>query len=106
MKQFKDLKVGDVITSIDYSLDYEITKIENSKNSTVTDGFLYLYCKNNPWPFSVRDDRYYYNVSRLDCPNLITPKENYKELQPLYRSGIRKGETDFKSKIKSLFEEE
>ena len=83
----------------------EITKIENSKNSTVTDGFLLLYYKNSSWPFSVRGDKYYYDVGRMACPHLITPKENYKELEPLYRTGIRTGEINFKSKIKSLFEE-
>lgn len=104
MKQFKDLRVGDVISSLDYNIDSEIIKIENSKNSTVTDGSLLLYCDNYAFPFSVYDDKYYYDVGRRDCPNLITPKENYRELESLYKRGIRKGETDFKSKIKTLFE--
>ena len=104
MIKFKDLKVGDIVSSLDDGTDYEITRIETSENSTLNEGYMRL-CYNNGWSyFSVRENRYYDNCGDSESPIFITPKENLKELQAIYKAGIKKREKDFKYKIKSLFE--
>ena len=103
MIKFKDLKIGDIVATLDGGVEYKITRIETSENSTLNEGYMRL-CYNNGWSyFSVLKNRYY-DCGDYPSPIFITPKENLKELQAIYEAGIKKGEKDFKYKIKSLFE--
>lgn len=62
-------------------------------------------CYDNGWSyFSVLENRYYYKCGDYASTRFITPKENLKELQAIYKAGIKKGQKDFKNKIKRLFE--
>ena len=104
MIKFKDLKIGDIVSTLGYGVEYEITRIETSGNSTLNEGYMRLYY-NNDWSyFSVLENKYYDDCGNSESPRFITPKENLKEFQVIYKAGIKKGEMDFKNKIKKLFE--
>ena len=104
MIQFKDLKVGDIVSTLDNGIGYKITRIDTSENSTLNEGYMRLYYDNGWSYFSVLENRYYYDSGDYASTSFITPKENLMELQAIYKAGIKKGEMDFKNKIKKLFE--
>lgn len=104
MKQFKDLKIGDVVVNLDDETEYTITRIESHNNSLMVSGFRRLYYDNGWNYFSINENKYCENINKFDNPYFITPKENLEEFREVYKFGIQKGETDFKYKIKSLFE--
>ena len=102
MKQFKDLKVGDVVMRLDYNIEYKITKIETHENSTLVCGYMRLYHENGC--FTVYEHNYCYNCGDREYPIFITPKENLNEFRNVYEIGIEKGKRDFKNSVITLFE--
>lgn len=104
MKQFKDLKVGDVIIRLDYNIDYVIKRIETHENSSLVKGFMKLYYGNYNEFFVVHNFKYCENLGKWYNPDFITPKENLNDFQEVYKSGIKKGEIDFKHQVLNLFE--
>jgi hypothetical protein len=104
MKQFKDLKVGDVVTRLDCNIVYVIKRIETHENSSLVEGFMRLYYGDYNNSFVVNDFKYYENLKAWYNPDFITPKENLDVFREIYKSGIEKGKNDFKTSILSLFE--
>jgi hypothetical protein len=103
MKQFKDLKVGDVVTHLDYNIEYVIKRIETHENSSLNEGFMRLYYGDYNNSFSVHEFKYCENLREWYNPDFITPKENLDVFREVYKSGIEKGKNDFKSSVLSLF---
>ena len=103
MKRFKDLEVGDVIVELGYNTEYTITHIDTHDNSSLISGRRRLYYNDGWSSFVVDEDRYCEDRGDFDNPRFITPKENSMEFQEVYKSGIRKGEMDFKCKVLNLF---
>jgi len=103
MKQFKDLKVGDVLTRLDYNIDYVIKRIETHENSSLNEGFMRLYYGDYNDSFSVLEFKYCENLREWYNPDFITPKENLDVFREVYKSGIEKGKNDFKTSVLNLF---
>ena len=101
MKQFKDLKVGDVVMNLDYNIEHKITRIETHENSTIVSGYMKLHHKDGA--FGVMEHKYCYNCGDIYFPIFITPKENLNEFREVYKTGIEKGVRDFKDSVKNLF---
>lgn len=104
MKQFKDLKVGDVVTRLDYDIDYVITRIETHENSSLIEGRMRFYYGDYNQFFVVSSFKYCENLRVWYDPDFITPKENLNEFRDVYKSGIEKGKNDFKTSVLNLFE--
>jgi hypothetical protein len=104
MKQFKDLKVGDVVTHLDYNIEYVIKRIETHENSSLNEGFMRLYYGDYNKSFSVYESKYCENLREWYNPDFITPKENLDVLREVYESGIEKGKNDFKASVLRLFD--
>ena len=104
MKQFKDLKVGDIVTRLDYNIDYVIKRIETHENSSLNEGFMRLYYGDYNDSFIVLEFKYCENLREWYNPDFITPKENLNEFRDVYKSGIEKGKNDFKTSVLNLFE--
>ena len=102
MKQFKDLKVGDVVMNLEYNIEYKITNIKTHENSTLVSGYMILYHEDGC--FVVYEHKYCYNCGDREHPKFITPKENLNEFKNVYEIGIEKGTRDFKNSVKTLFE--
>lgn len=102
MKQFKDLKVGDVVMNLDYNIEYKIKNIETHENSSLVSGRMRLYHDNGC--FSVYEHKYCHDCGNIEYPEFITPKENLEEFRNVYKRGIEKGVRDFKDSVKTLFE--
>jgi hypothetical protein len=102
MKQFKDLKVGDIVMNLDYNIEYKITRIETYENSTLVSGWIRLYYDGGC--FTVKEHKYCYDCGNIYFPKFITPKENLNEFREVYKIGIEKGVRDFKDSVKTLFE--
>ena len=106
MKQFKDLKVGDVIVELDYNIEHTITRIDSRDNSSLNSGFRRFYYGEG---ISVRcilvrnEEGYCEDLGDFNNPNFVTPKENLTIFQEVYKAGIRKGEMDFKQQVLNLF---
>lgn len=104
MKQFKDLKVGDVVTHLSYNIEYVIKRIETHENSSLNEGFMRLYYSDYNNFFSVHESKYCENLREWYNPDFITPKENLDAFREVYESGIEKGKNDFKTSVLNLFE--
>lgn len=103
MKQFKYLKVGDIVTRLDYNIDYVIKRIETHENSSLNEGFMRLYYSDYNDFFSVLEFKYCENLGEWYNPDFITPKENLDVFREVYKSGIEKGKNDFKTSVLNLF---
>ncbi len=107
MKQFKDLKVGDVIVELGYSIEHTITRIDSHDNSSLNSGFRRFYYgeKIGAWCSLVvrNEEGYCEDLGDFNNPNFVTPKENLTVFQEVYKAGIRKGEMDFKQQVLNLF---
>lgn len=104
MKQFKDLKVGDVVTHLGYNIEYVIKRIETHENSSLVEGAMRLYYGDYNQSFIVHEFKHCENLREWYNPDFITPKENLNELREVYESGIEKGKNDFKTSVLNLFE--
>ena len=49
------------------------------------------------------EEGYCEDLGDFNNPHFITPKENLAVFQEIYKSGIRKGEMDFKQQVLNLF---
>lgn len=104
MKQFKDLKVGDVVTHLGYNIEYVIKRIETHENSSLNEGFMRLYYGDYNQFFVVSTFKYCENLREWYNPDFIIPKENLDAFREVYESGIEKGKNDFKTSVLNLFE--
>lgn len=102
MKQFKSLKIGDVVMNLEYNIEYKIKYIETHENSTLVSGCMRLY--HDDGCFCVYEHKYCHNCGNSENPEFITPKENLDEFRNVYKTGIEKGVRDFKYSVKTLFE--
>lgn len=102
MKQFKDLKVGDVVMNLDYNIEYKIKNIETHENSSLVSSWMRLYYDGGS--FTVKEHKYCHDCGNSENPRFITPKENLEEFRNVYKTGIEKGVRDFKDSVKTLFE--